>query len=99
MFLKGFNEHHIGNTSLFSVKFSLSIDILSSVINPNEVFVCNLDLAFNVFSVSGRFISSSLVGISDKGKVGNLFSKGFFLSSVKGIRSSLRIKVCLLKIS
>jgi hypothetical protein len=67
MFFQGFYEHHIGVTSVFSQSFSFIVDGLSSVGDPNEIFLGYLNFFLDVFSVSGGFISGSFVEIGDGG--------------------------------
>jgi len=66
MFLEGLDEHKVSITSLFSEVFSLLVDVVSSVVDPSEVFSGNLDLVFNVFSVFSGFVTDFLVGVSDE---------------------------------
>jgi hypothetical protein len=66
MFLEGLNKHHVRNTSLFSEIFSLSVDFLSSVVDPNKIFLGYLNFIFNVFSVGSGVITSGFVGISNR---------------------------------
>lgn len=65
MFLQVFNKHHISHTSLSSKVFLLSVDFISSVIDPDQVFVGGLNFALDVFSVVGGFVTRGLVCISD----------------------------------
>lgn len=99
MLFEGFDKHKIGNTSMFSVGFFLSVDFISSVINPDQVFVGDFNFRFDVFSVGGGLISSFFVSISDEGQISDLCSQGFFLGSVEFISSILSIKILLFKIS
>jgi len=99
MFLKLLDHHHVSITSVFSIGFSESGDFLFSVVDPNKVFLGNLDFGFNVFSMSSGFISYFFILVGNSGQVSNLSSEGFFLRSVNFISSGLSINISLLKIS
>jgi len=99
MFLKGLNEHEVSITSLFSEIFSLLVDVVSSVVDPSKVFSGNLNLVFDVLSVSGGFVTNGLVGVGDPGQVRDLFAELGFLGPVDLVSVSLGVNVGLLKVS
>jgi len=99
MFLKGFNEHEVGVTSVFSVGFNLLEDFVSSVVDPGQVFGGNLDFVFDVFSVSSCLVTNSLILVSNVSEVSNLLSELLFLSSIGFVGLSLGFDICIFKIS
>jgi hypothetical protein len=99
VFLEGLDEHKGGVTSLVDEFSSLSADFVSSVIDPNEVFLGGLDFAFNVFSECGGIVTSLFVGVGDGEELSDLIAEFLFLCSINFISSSLGIEVGLFKIS
>jgi len=69
VFLQGLDEHQVGVTSVVSEFLSLSVDFVSSVVDPDQVFLGDLDFVFDVFSVCGGLISDGFVLVSDVSKV------------------------------
>lgn len=97
--LEGLNEHEGRVASVFSEDISLFIDILSSLVNPDEVLLGNSDFVFSVLSVSSSSITGGLILVSDVGQLSDLSSEFSFLGSVDLISLGLSINVLLFKIS
>jgi len=97
--LEGLDEHKIGVASLFSEGFSSLVDVNASVVDPRQVFGGDLDLVFDVLSVSGGFVTNGLVGVGDPGQVRDLFAELGFLGPVDLVSVSLGVNVGLLKVS
>jgi hypothetical protein len=78
---------------VFSQSFSSGVDGVSSVSDPNQVFLSNLDFFLKVFSVSGGFISGGFVGISNSSQIRDHVSMNLFVSFVNFIMFSLSINI------
>jgi hypothetical protein len=99
VFLEGLNEHKRRVTSLVNEFGSLSVDFVSSVVNPGEVFLSGLDFTFNVFSECSGIITRLFVRIGYGEELSDLVPEFLFLCSINFISSGLSIDVCLFKIS
>jgi hypothetical protein len=78
---------------------SLSADFVSSVVDPSEVFLSDLDFGFNVFSVGGGVVAGGLVLVGDREELGDLVADFLLDGSVDLIGGSLGIEVGLFKVS
>jgi hypothetical protein len=84
---------------VLSELLSLSVDLGSSVGDPDEVLLGGLDFGLNVFSMGGGFVSNGFILISNRGQVANLTSKLLLLGSIDFIGAILGIDVGLLEVS
>lgn len=82
---------------MFFELFSFSVDFGSSVVDPNQVFLGNLDFFLNVFSVGGGIISGSFVGIGNESQVSDLFSEDSFVGGINFVVFVLGVNVLLFK--
>jgi hypothetical protein len=78
---------------VFSESFSSVVDGFSSVVDPNQIFLGDLNFFLNVFSVFSGGISGGFVGISDRGKVFNHVSVNSFVGSVDFVMFGLSINI------
>lgn len=97
MFFKGFNELEGSEASLFFEFFSFSVDFVSSVGDPDKVFLGDGDFFLDVFSVFSSFVSGSFVLIGNVSQVSNVSSVGGFIGGIFFVVFVLGINILLFK--
>jgi hypothetical protein len=99
VFLELFDEPQVGNAAVFAVLFAFILDFFAAVIDPNKVFLSNLDLGLDFLSVFCGSITDSLVLVSDGGKISNSLTELSLLCLVNFISTVLCINVSLFEVS
>lgn len=99
MLLELLNEGQGSVAALFSEEVALLIDLNTTVVDPNKVLLCDLDLRLDFLAVCSGIVTDLLVLVSDVCQINDLAPELFLLCGINLISLCLSINISLLKVA